>query len=86
MLNQIFTNISEEVLERMKDSTPEDKQRMSKIAAEFTNMTMQLLKESPEFRDAFARIHAELFNYPESEIVIRHAIKAYGEFTPQTTH
>ncbi len=86
MLNQIFINITEEVLERMKDSTLEGRQQMSKIAAEFTNITIQLLKENPEFRDAFARIHAEFFNYPESEIVIRQAIKAYGEFASQATH
>jgi len=86
LLNQILTGITDEVIKNMRESTPEERHRMSKIAVEITNMGIQLLKESPEFRDAFSRIHSEFFEYPESESVTRQALMAYDKFVSNTDY
>lgn len=86
MLGHILTGITDELIKNLKDATPEERQHMSKIAVEFTNMSIQLLKESPEFRDAFSRIHLEFFKYPESESLIRQALMAHDKFVSNTEY
>jgi ferritin-like protein len=86
LLGHILTGITDEVIKNMKDATPEEKHHMSKIAVEITNVSIQLLRESPEFRDAFSRIHSEFFKYPESESVIRQAIMACDKFVTNTEY
>ena len=80
IFSNIITGISSDALQKLKDASPEEKQKMAKMAADFLDFNIELLRESPELRSAFARIHSEFFRYPESADTITEVIKAYGQF------
>lgn len=80
IFTNLITGISADALQKMKDASPEEKQKMAKMAADFLDFNIELLRESPELRSAFARIHSEFFRYPESADTIVEVIKAYAQF------
>lgn len=80
MLVNMLTGFTGEAIKKIKESTPEERQNIAKMAAEFLDLSTVLLRESPEFRSAFARIHTEFFRYPESGETIRQALIAEREF------
>lgn len=67
-------------MQKIKDASPEEKQKMAKMTADFLDFNIELLRGSPELRSAFARIHSEFFRYPESADTLIEVIKAYGQF------
>lgn len=84
MLINMLASISDEALKKLKEANPEERQNMARMAAEFLTLSTQLLKESPEFRSAFALIHSEFLKYPESGDTIRQAIHAQRELISDT--
>jgi len=87
MLINMLSGITDEAIKKMKGANPEERQRIARITAEFLDLGIQLLRESPEFRSAFARIHTEFLKFPESGETIQQAIiaeKKLGSITEPT--
>lgn len=82
MLQELMTKLTADKLEELKND-PAKHQEMVRMAIASTNFVTQLLKDSPEFRKAFARAHTELFRHPECQETIQ-AIKlaAHGGNPP----
>lgn len=79
MLQELMTMFTASKLEELKNH-PAKHEEMVRLAIASTNFVTQLLKDSPEFRRAFAQAHTELFRHPECQETIQ-AIKkaAHGE-------
>jgi len=67
-------------LNELKNSDPKEYDETLKAFIAATEVGIQMLKESQEFRKAFAKIHAEFLKYPESKEVIEKALEANNEF------
>lgn len=78
MLAQMSTEMMNEHLEKVK-SDPEKYDKVLQMTLKATELGIVYLRESREFREAFARIHAEFFKYPESREFIKAALNAYSQ-------
>ena len=85
MIFDMLSNLPENAMKELKERHPEKNQHIVNTIVAMTDIGVDMLKESPEFRKAFARIHNEFLKYPESRETIEQAIKAQKEFGPQTT-
>ncbi len=85
MLNNILTEFSaslmEKELSKIKEADPEKYHQTLKMFMAAVDVGIHFLKESPEFREAFAHIHNEFLKYPESKSTIKEAIEAYHNRT-----
>lgn len=79
MLQETMAMFAARKLDELKKD-PSKHEEMVKMAIASTNFVTELLKDSPEFRQAFARAHTELFRHPECQETIQ-AIKraAHGD-------
>ncbi|MBM7624994.1 hypothetical protein [Sporohalobacter salinus] len=69
-------------LNELKESDPKKYDETVKAFIAATKAGTKILKESPEFRKAFAQIHAEFVKYPEAQEVIKAAQKNNKDFLP----
>ncbi|MFZ5645122.1 MAG: hypothetical protein ACOY46_16200 [Bacillota bacterium] len=83
MLN-IIGGITRDAVSKMMEGSAEDRHAAAKVAVDFLSLGTQLLRENPEFRDAFARIHTEFFKYPESVSIVRQALETLENNGPAT--
>ena len=70
-------NVMEKITNELKDAPPEKRDHLLKATLNLFEIGIDSFKKSPEFRDAFMRIHAEFFKYPESKGLIDEALRAY---------
>jgi hypothetical protein len=79
MLQEYLTILTTHKLEELRKD-PAKHEEFLKMTIASTNLVTELLKDSAEFRKAFAAAHTELFKHPECQETIR-AIKkaAHGD-------
>ncbi|ADL11678.1 hypothetical protein [Acetohalobium arabaticum] len=84
MFEKFTTELSAKIaldnLNELKESDPEEYNKTVKAFIAATEVGIKILKESPEFRQAFAEIHAEFLKYPEAKKVIKKAQETNEEF------
>lgn len=74
ILASVFASISGEAVKKLREAGPEERKNIAQKMAEVLDLSTQFLRESPELRDAFARVHSEFLNYPECVDTIRVAL------------
>lgn len=79
MILEMLSNLPEKEL---KERHPEKNPHFVKAVVAMTDIAHEMIKESPEFREAFARVHAEFLKYPESRSTIEEAFNAQRTFAP----
>jgi len=72
--------IANNYLEVLLKKNPKELDEMTNLINNMTEIAIHLLRESPEFRRQFARIHSEFLKYPESREVIEDSIKAFSKY------
>ena len=73
--------LMEKIAVSIKNAAPEQRNHFLKSTLILVDVAMEALKESPEFREAFAKVHMEFLNYPEyANQVIAKSIKAYDNY------
>jgi TRAP-type C4-dicarboxylate transport system substrate-binding protein len=84
MLEKFTTELSAKMtldnLNKLKESNPEEYDETIKAFIAATEVGINFLKESPEFRKAFAKIHKEFLKYPECREVIEAGLQANEKF------
>lgn len=83
MFMEVFASLSNFSPQKIRHSDPEKYNSFVQSAVNLTEIGVELLRESPEFREAFARIHNEFLKYPESRSTIEQAYSAQQYFAPQ---
>lgn len=76
-----ISGMAEDTLQKIKKD-PEKYRNFISAAVAVLDTSTEMLKESPEFRRAFARVHSEFLRYPESRETIEQAFQAQQEFVP----
>lgn len=84
MLPEMFTAMATSKLEELKKD-PAKHQEMVQMMVTMFDLSTQLLKDSPEFREGFGKVHAEFFRHPECQETIA-AIKAAAHGTGGHNH
>lgn len=79
-MTELSAKMSLDNLNELKNSNPEEYDETLKMFVAATKVGIQFLKESPEFREAFAEIHAEFLKHPECKQVIEEAFEANNKF------
>ena len=79
MLTELMVEMTHKKLEKLKKDPNKHKELVEAIIS-FTDFATELLKDSPEFRTAFARIHSQFLQYPECRSVIQDAATAYTAY------
>ena len=73
--------LMEKIAVSIKNAAPEQRNHFLKSTLILFDVAMEALKESPEFREAFAKVHMEFFIFPEySNHVIAICIKAFDNY------
>lgn len=75
MLEEMMAAMASDKIKELKDD-PTKHEEFVKMIIMASELGTELLKESPEFRKAFARIHTEFFKYPECQETIAAIKKA----------
>mgnify|MGYP006276202251 CR=1 FL=1 len=75
LITEFSSGLANKELKKMKENDPEKYQQTIKMFSNAAELGIHFLRESKEFREAFARIHNEFMNYPESESTIKKAIE-----------
>lgn len=81
MIIDFISGMAEDTLQRIKKD-PEKYQNFIAATVAVLDTTTEMLKENPELRRAFARVHSEFLKYPESRETIEQAFRARQEFAP----
>lgn len=79
-LINMISGIADGSLERIKKSDPAKHRKMIEFALSLFDIGIMMMKDSPEVRQAFARIHAEFLKYPECRETIEQAYIAKNDF------
>lgn len=79
MILDLLGNLPESALKELKERHPEKNEHFVKSMIALTDIGTRMLQESPEFRQAFARIHLEFLKYPESKTLLKKAAELYNE-------
>lgn len=82
LMNQTMTLV-EKYVQEIQEAEPEKREHFEKIILSLLDVTMDLLKRSPEFRQGFAKIHSDFLDYPESHQTVEKAVIAYNRYNPQ---
>lgn len=83
MIFDMLSNLPENAMKELKERQPEKNQHFINTIVAMTDIGVDMLRESPEFRRAFARIHNEFLKYPESRETIEQALQAQKQFGPE---
>jgi hypothetical protein len=79
MMAEFSNGIMKGQFEKLKEN-PEKYDNMLQMSLIGLEMGKIFLQESEEFRNSFARLHAEFLKYPESRKVIEESLVAYSNF------
>lgn len=85
MLMELISNMANFSAREMRQAHPEKYHNFVEAVINLTEMTVDLIRESPEFRESFARVHNEFLKYPESRATIEEAMGAYRIYTSNTS-
>lgn len=80
MLLEMLSNLPENTIKELKEHHLEKNEHVINTVIALTDIATDMLRESPEFRKAFARIHEEFLKHPESQTTIEQAINAKKQF------
>lgn len=84
MIQDFFSELSNKAankyVEELKKKNPEELDQMILLFNNLSDVVIEILKTSPEFRMKFAKIHGEFLKYPESRDVIEQSLKAYSKY------
>ncbi len=80
MLMDQSMNLVEKLVYELEHTTPENRDHFLNISMSLLKMATDSLERSPEFRQGFAKIHAEFLKYPESSLTLEEGIKAYKKY------
>ncbi|SFH26972.1 hypothetical protein SAMN05660649_04501 [Desulfotomaculum arcticum] len=83
MLTELITGISQMTARELREAGEPERKKLVEALTDLTELGIALLHESPEFRQAFARIHSEFLMFPESRDTIEQAFTAYNKFCPE---
>lgn len=83
MISEMALKISNGYAEEMKKDDPEKFDQLEKLFNNLIEVSIHMLKVSPEFRKQFARIHAEFMKHPECAMVIEGAVEAVEQYKPE---
>lgn len=83
MLVNLLAAGAGDTLRRIRDSDPEEDGNVVTAFVNSLEVAIEFLKGNAEFRDAFARVHAEFMKYPESKEVLQEALRAKGRMNEQ---
>ncbi|WP_198006897.1 hypothetical protein [Desulforamulus reducens] len=78
----MFSKLPENAIKELREHHPEKNEGFIQATVALTDIATNMLRESPEFRRAFAKIHEEFLKYPESRSTIEQALQAQKEFGP----
>ena len=85
MFMELLSNMANFSAREMKQAHPEKYQNFVEAVINLTEISVELIRQSPEFREAFARVHNEFLKYPESKATIKEAMGAYSIYASDTT-
>ncbi|MTI70096.1 MAG: hypothetical protein FH751_07595 [Firmicutes bacterium] len=77
ILFELQTSMANIYANNLKNENPKNLDEVAKLFNNLAEVSIHLLRENPEFRTQFARVHAEFLKYPESRQVIEDSIQAY---------
>ena len=80
---ELSTTMANNYIEELKKKNPKELDQMILLFNNLSDVVIEILKISPEFRTKFAKIHSEFMKYPESNQVIEESIKAYRQYSDQ---
>lgn len=80
MILEMMSGFMENAVKELQEAQPAKREEFMQMALSLFQFSTQILKESPEFRRAFAAVHTEFFKYPESQPTISQIFKAEKEF------
>lgn len=63
----MMLSMADQWLKNLKDADPSEQKHMASIIVSLLDMTTHLLREYPEVREAFGRVHGEFMKYPEAK-------------------
>ncbi|WP_366924223.1 hypothetical protein MFMK1_001186 [Metallumcola ferriviriculae] len=72
--------VFEKLAEEIKESEPRQRDHLVNSIISFLDITTEVLEESAELREAFARVHGKFMEYPECRSTIKQAARAYQRF------
>ncbi|KNF08400.1 hypothetical protein CLPU_7c00280 [Gottschalkia purinilytica] len=75
-------DFASDYIKNLKDKDPERLEEINKLICNFTDVAINLLKESSEFRKKFAEIHAEFLKHPECKQVIDETLNSVSKYRP----
>ena len=75
LITEFSSGLANKELKKMKENDPEKYQQTIKMFTNAAELGIHFLRESEEFREAFARIHNEFLDYPEAKTTIKKAIE-----------
>lgn len=81
----ILKELTVHKLRELKNSEPEQHQYLVNSIVEMAGIATEILKNSPEFRRQFAKIHAEFLKYPECKEVIDEAYRVSTAYLEQSS-
>lgn len=73
-------NMMEKFVSELNESDPDKRNHFLQATLQLFQVSIEALKESPEFRQKFLEIHAEFLKYPESKDMIKESIIAYEKY------
>ena len=80
MIMDMAMNIMENLIKEIKTAEPEQREHFTKSAVTLLEISLETLKISPEFRQAFGMVHSEFLKHPESRDTLEQGAKAYSEY------
>ncbi len=80
LISETSTLIANNYVSELNEKKPEELNEISMLFNNLTELAIHVLKESPEFRSQFARIHKEFLKYPECKEVIEESYNAVSKY------
>lgn len=82
LLAELQGYVSNLYANNLKNEDPKNLDQITKLFNNLTEVAIHVMRESPEFRSQFARIHAEFLKHPECREVIEGSINAVSQYKP----
>lgn len=76
-LQNYFSNM---YVKSLKEKDPEELDKLTELLNNMTEVAIHVLRESPEFREKFAKIHREFLKYPEANPLIEDSKEVYIKY------
>jgi hypothetical protein len=84
MMLDFLTALADGGIKKLQSTDPKDREHLISMMVTALDLGTELMRESPEFRRAFARVHEEFLHYPESRGSLEEGLRAYERFGPKS--